>query len=178
MAEQRQATTSPQTHPVSLIPHVVTSLCSDSTDTVEDDGIDNPFRPGGGLSREADIIVQMIKAGKQITPTSPTREDIRELEQELKKRQQENLPVAGEVQRSESHTNDVSHAASNGTSDTRADHTTNFSTVPNGNNNRPSSKPSSPKGSTGKSSTSVSESNSREKDTLKKDAERSCCAVQ
>lgn len=173
--EQTQETCSPLTHPVFLI--ALPSVCS--TDTVEDDGIDNPFRPGGGLSREADIIVQMIKAGKQITPTSPTREDIRELEQELKRRQQADLPVAGELQRSESHTNDVSHAASNGTSDTRgADHTTNFSTFPNGNNNRPSSKPSSPKGSTGKSSTSASESNSREKDTLKKDAERSCCAVQ
>ena len=36
----------------------------------EDDGVDNPFRPGGGLSREADYIVSLIKEGKPITPTS------------------------------------------------------------------------------------------------------------
>jgi hypothetical protein len=56
-----------------------------STDTIEevdesDDGVDNPFRPGGGLSKEADIIVQLIKAGKSISPNSPTREDILALE--------------------------------------------------------------------------------------------------
>ncbi|XP_045461982.1 uncharacterized protein LOC123672058 [Harmonia axyridis] len=33
-------------------------------------GWENPFRPGGDLSREADEIVQMIKGGKPITPTS------------------------------------------------------------------------------------------------------------
>ncbi|XP_017772238.1 PREDICTED: uncharacterized protein LOC108559454 [Nicrophorus vespilloides] len=33
-------------------------------------GWDNPFRPGGDLSREADEIVEMIKGGKPITPTS------------------------------------------------------------------------------------------------------------
>jgi len=32
-------------------------------------GWDNPFRPGGDLSREADEIVNMIKGGKPITPT-------------------------------------------------------------------------------------------------------------
>jgi len=31
-------------------------------------GWDNPFRPGGDLSREADEIVNMIKGGKPITP--------------------------------------------------------------------------------------------------------------
>ncbi|XP_027200129.1 uncharacterized protein LOC113794225 isoform X2 [Dermatophagoides pteronyssinus] len=30
---------------------------------------DNPFRPGSELSREADIIVNLIKEGKPITPT-------------------------------------------------------------------------------------------------------------
>ncbi len=35
-----------------------------------DDGeADNPFRPGSELSREADIIVNLIKEGKPITPT-------------------------------------------------------------------------------------------------------------
>lgn len=33
------------------------------------DEVDNPFRPGSELSREADIIVNMIKEGKPITPT-------------------------------------------------------------------------------------------------------------
>lgn len=33
-------------------------------------GWDNPFRPGGDLSREADEIVELIKGGKPITPTS------------------------------------------------------------------------------------------------------------
>uniref|UniRef100_A0A182KEQ2 Uncharacterized protein n=1 Tax=Anopheles christyi TaxID=43041 RepID=A0A182KEQ2_9DIPT len=32
-------------------------------------GWDNPFRPGGDLSREADEIVNLIKVGKPITPT-------------------------------------------------------------------------------------------------------------
>lgn len=32
-------------------------------------GWDNPFRPGGDLSREADEIVELIKGGKPITPT-------------------------------------------------------------------------------------------------------------
>ncbi|XP_051860924.1 putative lysozyme-like protein isoform X2 [Drosophila albomicans] len=34
-----------------------------------DSGWDNPFRPGGDLSREADEIVSMIRGGKPITPT-------------------------------------------------------------------------------------------------------------
>lgn len=34
---------------------------------MSDDGVDNPFRPGGLLSQEADIIVQLIKEGKQLT---------------------------------------------------------------------------------------------------------------
>jgi len=33
-----------------------------------DSGWDNPFRPGGDLSREADEIVNMIRGGKPITP--------------------------------------------------------------------------------------------------------------
>lgn len=32
-------------------------------------GWENPFRPGGDLSREADQIVELIKGGKPITPT-------------------------------------------------------------------------------------------------------------
>lgn len=35
-------------------------------------GFDNPFRPGGDLSREADEIVNMIKSGKPITPNDVT----------------------------------------------------------------------------------------------------------
>lgn len=34
-----------------------------------DSGWDNPFRPDGDLSREADEIVNLIKGGKPITPT-------------------------------------------------------------------------------------------------------------
>ncbi|KAH8289520.1 hypothetical protein KR054_006664 [Drosophila jambulina] len=34
-----------------------------------DSGWDNPFRPGGDLSREADEIVSMIRGGQPITPT-------------------------------------------------------------------------------------------------------------
>lgn len=34
-------------------------------------GWDNPFRPDGDLSREADEIVSLIKGGKPITPTIP-----------------------------------------------------------------------------------------------------------
>jgi hypothetical protein len=37
-----------------------------------DNGVDNPFRPGSELSREADIIVNLIKEGKPITPTKDT----------------------------------------------------------------------------------------------------------
>lgn len=33
------------------------------------DGWDNPFRPDGDLSKEADQIVELIKEGKPITPT-------------------------------------------------------------------------------------------------------------
>ncbi|XP_063986444.1 uncharacterized protein LOC135167305 isoform X2 [Diachasmimorpha longicaudata] len=38
-------------------------------DTDADSGWDNPFRPDGDLSREADEIVELIKGGKPITPT-------------------------------------------------------------------------------------------------------------
>ncbi|KAI5735193.1 hypothetical protein M8J77_015351 [Diaphorina citri] len=37
--------------------------------TSTDSGWDNPFRPDGDLSKEADEIVQLIKGGKPITPT-------------------------------------------------------------------------------------------------------------
>ncbi|CAD7078315.1 unnamed protein product [Hermetia illucens] len=39
-------------------------------------GWDNPFRPGGDLSREADEIVNMIKGGKPITPTGDASHSI------------------------------------------------------------------------------------------------------
>ncbi|RWS17472.1 uncharacterized protein B4U79_09028 [Dinothrombium tinctorium] len=43
---------------------------SNSTDS----GFDNPFRPGGELSREAETIVNLIKEGKPITPTTPDKD--------------------------------------------------------------------------------------------------------
>lgn len=36
---------------------------------LDSDGWDNPFRPDGDLSKEADQIVELIKEGKPITPT-------------------------------------------------------------------------------------------------------------
>ncbi|XP_034839186.1 uncharacterized protein [Maniola hyperantus] len=39
-------------------------------------GWDNPFRPDGDLSREADEIVSLIKGGKPITPTPPITNQI------------------------------------------------------------------------------------------------------
>ena len=39
------------------------------SDFSTDSGWDNPFRPDGDLSREADEIVELIKGGKPITPT-------------------------------------------------------------------------------------------------------------
>lgn len=73
-------------HVLTLLSHFFLSLaflvCS--TDTVtgeaEDNGKDNPFRPDGGLAREAELIVELIKAGKPIKATSPTQEDIDELQ--------------------------------------------------------------------------------------------------
>jgi hypothetical protein len=44
----------------------------DIANDVMDNGVDNPFRPGSELSREADIIVNLIKEGKPITPTKDT----------------------------------------------------------------------------------------------------------
>lgn len=38
--------------------------------------VENPFRPGGELSREAEEIVNLIKEGKPITPTSPPPSDL------------------------------------------------------------------------------------------------------
>lgn len=54
-----------------------------------DNGVDNPFRPGSELSREADIIVNLIKEGKPITPTkettdSPTFNGVNEMNGEKK----------------------------------------------------------------------------------------------
>ncbi|CAH2246527.1 jg26297, partial [Pararge aegeria aegeria] len=39
-------------------------------------GWDNPFRPDGDLSREADEIVSLIKGGKPITPTPPVTNQV------------------------------------------------------------------------------------------------------
>lgn len=39
--------------------------------------MDNPFRPGGELSREAETIVNLIKQGKPITPTKETAPDFK-----------------------------------------------------------------------------------------------------
>ncbi|XP_076386018.1 uncharacterized protein LOC100880587 isoform X3 [Megachile rotundata] len=47
----------------------VPSLIAPVPDTDTDSGWDNPFRPDGDLSREADEIVELIKGGKPITPT-------------------------------------------------------------------------------------------------------------
>ncbi|XP_022257605.1 uncharacterized protein LOC106473470 isoform X2 [Limulus polyphemus] len=38
-------------------------------------GLDNPFRPDGELSREAETIVSLIKEGKPITPTKMETDD-------------------------------------------------------------------------------------------------------
>ncbi|KAG5880228.1 hypothetical protein JTB14_014733 [Gonioctena quinquepunctata] len=48
--------------------YYVVKVPKDSDCSVES-GWDNPFRPGGDLSREADEIVELIKGGKPITPT-------------------------------------------------------------------------------------------------------------
>lgn len=46
-----------------------------------DSGWDNPFRPDGDLSREADEIVELIKGGKPITPTGhPNGEAVKAVE--------------------------------------------------------------------------------------------------
>ncbi|RWS31184.1 uncharacterized protein B4U80_10075 [Leptotrombidium deliense] len=42
--------------------------------TFTDSGFENPFRPGGELSREAETIVNLIKEGKPITPTTPDKD--------------------------------------------------------------------------------------------------------
>lgn len=39
-------------------------------------GTDNPFRPGGELSKEADEIVNLIKQGKPLTPVSSPVPDV------------------------------------------------------------------------------------------------------
>lgn len=49
-------------------PNVMLILYCVSCRNMEDE-TDNPFRPGSELSREADIIVNLIKEGKPITPT-------------------------------------------------------------------------------------------------------------
>lgn len=47
----------------------VTTIPNYNRQQSADSGWDNPFRPGGDLSREADEIVNMIRGGKPITPT-------------------------------------------------------------------------------------------------------------
>lgn len=46
-----------------------TLQCSYDRQESTDSGWDNPFRPDGDLSKEADEIVELIKEGKPITPT-------------------------------------------------------------------------------------------------------------
>ncbi|XP_076764312.1 uncharacterized protein LOC143431445 isoform X3 [Xylocopa sonorina] len=47
----------------------IPSMIAPVPDIDTDSGWDNPFRPDGDLSREADEIVELIKGGKPITPT-------------------------------------------------------------------------------------------------------------
>lgn len=47
------------------------SSSSSSSYSPSESNVENPFRPGGELSREAEEIVNLIKEGKPITPTSP-----------------------------------------------------------------------------------------------------------
>ncbi|XP_054153025.1 uncharacterized protein LOC128951778 [Oppia nitens] len=54
------------------MPRRVAFVDVDHNHVMNDSGVDNPFRPGSELSREADIIVNLIKEGKPITPTKET----------------------------------------------------------------------------------------------------------
>ncbi|BET02537.1 Hypothetical protein NTJ_15355 [Nesidiocoris tenuis] len=55
--------------PVSSTPLIQQPLSSPTHDDSTDSGWDNPFRPDGDLSREADELVELINSGKPITPT-------------------------------------------------------------------------------------------------------------
>ncbi|XP_046470516.1 uncharacterized protein [Neodiprion pinetum] len=58
------------TSPVELLTtHTEHTTPTYHTQISTDSGWDNPFRPDGDLSREADEIVELIKGGKPITPT-------------------------------------------------------------------------------------------------------------
>ncbi|XP_058805465.1 uncharacterized protein LOC131672335 [Phymastichus coffea] len=52
-----------------LTAHTEHTVPTYHTQISTDSGWDNPFRPDGDLSREADEIVELIKGGKPITPT-------------------------------------------------------------------------------------------------------------
>ncbi|OXU27311.1 hypothetical protein TSAR_015338 [Trichomalopsis sarcophagae] len=52
-----------------LTAHTDHTIPTYHTQISTDSGWDNPFRPDGDLSREADEIVELIKGGKPITPT-------------------------------------------------------------------------------------------------------------
>ncbi|XP_050448217.1 uncharacterized protein LOC126849894 isoform X2 [Cataglyphis hispanica] len=64
-------------HPINMANNSVELLTTHTEHTTPayhaqistDSGWDNPFRPDGDLSREADEIVELIKGGKPITPT-------------------------------------------------------------------------------------------------------------
>lgn len=175
---------------------------TNSTDTIEevdetDNGVDNPFRPGGGLSREADIIVQLIKAGKSISPTSPTREDIIAL-QAFKEAQEANglletsssstSPLSGRDQQLPSEVDGgvIKNQVNNGkffgkNGNTKStvnnlDNNRNVDGKKNGNNNKPSS-PDSSKGSPVKKNSSP-DHNIHDQQVIKKDAKRACCQIQ
>lgn len=54
---------------ITIIHQTNSLLCFIISYSSTESGWDNPFRPGGDLSREADEIVNWIKDGKPITPT-------------------------------------------------------------------------------------------------------------
>lgn len=58
-------------------------------------GWDNPFRPDGDLSREADEIVSLIKGGKPITPTPTAAPQI--IDEKAEKEHANNLIVSNTI---------------------------------------------------------------------------------
>lgn len=66
---------SPSGHPDQLPLYLPADMATDAANNAAylrqqstESGLDNPFRPDGELSREADTIVSLIKEGKPITP--------------------------------------------------------------------------------------------------------------
>ena len=169
-------------------------MMGSSTDTIEeveetspdDDGVDNPFRPGGGLSKEADLIVELIKAGQTISPTSPTREDIvileeikqRQIQEQHEQQQQQQEPLlSSSTTGSQLESDNVfgKRCLKEPEDKKNLDRNKNFS--PNNNNNNNTS-PSSSRGSKKRKAPS---STTTDGDTFdadkKKDAKRACCVI-